>query len=58
MSQVFSDAQDPILVSVFSIIPSPSQLYVRKRDHGKSPYEVDEVLGTVVPSIMKDAIRE
>lgn len=43
-------------MTVFSIVPSPSQLYVCKRNHGKSLHEVDEEHGTVVPSVMKDAV--
>lgn len=55
MSWVFSDARDPILVTIFSVIPSPSQLSVCKRDYGRSSREV---LGTIVASVTKEAIRE
>lgn len=58
MSWVFSNAQDPILVTIFSVSPSPSQLSVCRRDYGKSPYEAYEVLSTVAASVMKEAIRE
>lgn len=58
MSRASSDAQDPILVITFSVIPSPSQLSICKRDYRKSLYEVYEVLSTIVASGMKEAIRE
>lgn len=55
MSRVFSDARDPILVTIFSVIPSPLQLSVCKRDYGRRSREV---LGTIVASVRKEAIRE